>query len=39
MQYRELFIAHGGKNFALIPCLNDNKDAISLFYNLVKPYI
>jgi ferrochelatase len=39
MEYRELFLHHGGKNFALIPCLNDHKDAISLFHNLVKPHI
>ena len=39
MQYRELFLEHGGKNFSLIPCLNDSEDAISLFYDLVKTFI
>ena len=36
---RETFLANGGKNFELIPCLNDNADHIELFENLVKKYL
>ncbi len=39
IQGRESFLSNGGKNFALIPCLNDNPDHIDLFENLVKKYI
>ena len=39
IQGRESFISNGGKNFDLIPCLNDNPDHINLFEKLVKKYI
>ncbi len=39
IQGRETFIENGGKNFDLIPCLNDNSDHINLFVKLVKKYI
>ncbi len=39
IQGRESFIESGGKNFDLIPCLNDNPDHINLFEKLVKKYI
>ena len=39
IQGRESFINNGGKNFDLIPCLNDNSDHINLFEKLVKKYI
>ena len=39
IQGRESFLKNGGKNFDLIPCLNDNSDHINLFENLVKKYI
>ena len=39
IQGRESFIENGGKNFDLIPCLNDNSDHINLFEELVKKYI
>ena len=39
IQGRESFISNGGKNFDLIPCLNDNSDHIELFERLVKKYI
>ena len=39
IQGRESFISNGGKNFDLIPCLNDNPDHIDLFVKLVKKYI
>ncbi len=38
IQGREIFLINGGKNFELIPCLNDNADHIELFENLVKKY-
>ena len=39
IQGRESFLSNGGKNFDLIPCLNDNYDHIDLFEKLVKKYI
>ena len=39
IQGRESFLNNGGKNFDLIPCLNDNKDHISLFENLINKYV
>ena len=39
IQGRESFIKNGGKNFDLIPCLNDNSDHINLFEKLVSKYI
>ena len=33
IQGRESFLNNGGKNFDLIPCLNDNSDHIQLFEN------
>ena len=39
IQGRDSFIKSGGKNFDLIPCLNDNQDHIDLFEKLVKRHI
>ena len=39
IQGRESFIKNGGKNFDLIPCLNDNPDHINLFEKLIEKYI
>ena len=39
IQGKESFISNGGKNFDLIPCLNDHSDHINLFEKLVKKYI
>ena len=39
IQGRESFLSNGGKNFDLIPCLNDGLDHIDLFEKLVKKYI
>ena len=39
IQGRESFLEHGGENFDLIPCLNDNDDHIDLFAKLVTKYI
>ncbi|RPG95179.1 MAG: ferrochelatase [Candidatus Pelagibacter sp. TMED253] len=39
IQGRESFLKNGGKNFDLIPCLNDRSDHIGLFQELVKKYL
>ena len=39
IQGRESFFKQGGKNFDLIPCLNDSEDHINLFEKLVKNYL
>ncbi len=39
IQGRESFMDNGGKNFELIPCLNDSTDHINLFESLVKKYL
>ena len=39
IQGRESFMKSGGKNFDLIPCLNDSSDHIDLFEKLIKKYI
>ena len=39
IQGKESFIGKGGKNFDLIPCLNDNLDHIKLFEKLVLKYL
>ncbi len=39
MAGRETFMSNGGKNFDLIPCLNDSSTHIDLFQHLVKKYI
>ena len=39
IQGRESFLSKGGKNFDLIPGLNDNSDHLSLFEKLVMKYI
>ncbi len=39
IQGRESFLEKGGKNFDLIPCLNDNDDHIKLFEKLISKYL
>ena len=39
IQGRESFIEKGGKNFDLIPCLNDNPEHIKLFEKLFGKYL
>ena len=39
IQGREIFLKNGGKNFDLIPCLNDSIEHIELFESLIKRYI
>ena len=36
---KESFIKNGGKNFDLIPCLNDTSNHIKLFETLIKRYL
>ena len=36
IQGKENFISSGGKNFDLVPCLNDNDDHISLLEHLIR---
>ena len=38
IQARETFLENGGKNFDLIPCLNDNAKHISLFQHIINKY-
>ena len=38
IQGRDSFLKNGGKQFDLIPCLNDNPDHVELFEKLVKKY-
>ncbi len=39
IQGRETFMEGGGKNFDLIPCLNDNEKHIELFQHIISKYI
>ena len=39
IQGKESFLVAGGKNFDLVPCLNDNEDHIDLFQHLIKRYL
>tara|TARA_X000001036_G_scaffold428409_1_gene458157 strand:+ start:51 stop:1043 length:993 start_codon:yes stop_codon:yes gene_type:complete len=39
IQGRESFLKNGGKNFDLIPCLNDNPDHIVLLQTLINRYL
>tara|TARA_B100000767_G_C19751587_1_gene531055 strand:+ start:736 stop:1728 length:993 start_codon:yes stop_codon:yes gene_type:complete len=39
IQGKDIFLKNGGKNFDLIPCLNDNPDHINLFEKLIKKCI
>ena len=39
IQGKESFLNYGGKNFDLIPCLNDDPNHIQLFEFLVKKYL
>ena len=39
IQGKESFINNGGKNFDIVPCLNDNNDHIQLLYHLVQKYL
>ena len=39
LRAREVFLESGGKNFLMVPCLNDSSYHIKLLSNLVKKYI
>ena len=39
IQGRESFLNNGGKNFDVVPCLNDGKDHIDLLEHLAKKYM
>jgi len=39
IQGRETFIANGGKNFDLIPCLNDNNEHIDLLEHIIRKHL
>ena len=39
MQGKESFMKFGGKNFDVIPCLNDNDDHINLIKKLISNFI
>ena len=39
IEARESFLRSGGKNFDLIPCLNDSSDHIDLFEKLIRRYL
>lgn len=36
MEYRELFLELGGKNFSLVPCLNDSDDGVTIMNDLLE---
>ena len=36
---KKVFLENGGKNFLMVPCLNDSSAHIKLLYSLVKRYI
>ena len=38
IQGKESFLKNGGKNFEVVPCLNDTDDHISLLEQLFKKY-
>ena len=39
MEGQATFKEHGGKNFSVVPCLNDNEDHINLLEHLVKQHL
>ena len=39
IQGKESFLKAGGKNFDVVPCLNDNEDHINLLEELAKRYL
>ena len=38
IQGKNSFFKNGGKNFDIVPCLNDNEDHINLLKHLVDRY-
>ena len=39
LRAKEVFLENGGKNFLMVPCLNDSSHHIKLLFNLVKKYV
>ena len=39
LRAKEVFIKNGGKNFTLVPCLNDNDDHIKLLSSLTQRFL
>ena len=39
LRAKEVFKKNGGKNFLMVPCLNDSKYHIDLLINLVEKYL
>ena len=39
IQGKENFIKNGGKNFDIVPCLNDSTEHIELLYHLINKYL
>jgi protoporphyrin/coproporphyrin ferrochelatase len=39
MEGQETFKENGGKNFSVVPCLNDNDDHINLLEYLIKKHL
>lgn len=39
VEYRDIFIAHGGEELRLIPCLNDTQRHIDALQEIVTPYL
>ena len=39
IQGKDIFLKHGGKNFDLIPCLNDSEDHINLLKHMIDRYV
>ena len=39
IQGKETFLKSGGKNFDMVPCLNDSEDHIKLFSHLIQRYL
>ncbi len=35
VEYRKLFMSHGGKTYSYIPCLNDSKESITFLTHLI----
>ncbi len=39
IQGKETFLKYGGKNFDIVPCLNDNEDHINFLEHLIRKYV
>ena len=39
LRAKEVFMKNGGRNFTLVPCLNDNYDHIKLLSSLTQKFL